>query len=167
LVTGQTLALRDGWGRPVWSGSTQNGRGVQEATLAINKAGGASSGAAGQRVGWGGNGRGEVDDQVTPGVGQDEVHDWITLQGTVSNVDESALLIRLSSGEVVTVEGRPWQFAQEQGFSAATGDEIALTGFYEGENFEAGQLANITDNLVIEIRQENGRPLWAGGGRQG
>lgn len=104
---------------------------------------------------------------MTPAAGQDEVHDWITLQGTASDVDESALLICLSSGEVVTVEGRIWRFAQEQGFSAATGDEIALTGFYAGENFEAGQLANITDNLVIEIRQENGRPLWAGGGRQG
>lgn len=103
---------------------------------------------------------------MTPDVGQDEVHEWITLQGTVSDIDENALLIRLSLGEVVTVEGRPWQFTQEQGFSVSVGDEAALTGFYECENFEAGQLAHITDDLVIEIRQENGRPLWARGGRR-
>lgn len=36
LETGQTLALRDGWGRPVWSGSTQYGRGARELTLDKN-----------------------------------------------------------------------------------------------------------------------------------
>lgn len=101
------------------------------------------------------------------GVGQAELHEWITLQGTVTSIDENALVIQSDSGELVTVENRPWWFAQEQGFSAVIGDEVALTGFYESENFEAGQLTNITTNLVIEIRQENGRPLWAGGGRQG
>lgn len=143
-ATGQTVALRDEWGRPVWSGSGQN-----------------------ERIGLGGNGgRDETKREISPGVGQAGVNEWITLQGHVTSVDESALVIRLSSGELVIVENRPWWFAQAQGFSAAVGDEVVLTGFFEGEEFETGQLANITTDLVIKIRQENGRPLWAGGGRQ-
>ena len=166
LATGQTVALRDGWGRPVWSGSAQNGRGAQGEMVENNGGGSAAQGTGGQRVGWSGNGgRGGADDQVAPNVGQAEVNDWVMLQGEVTDVDESTMVIRLSSGESVTVEGRPWWFAQEQGFSAVVGDEIAVTGFYEGEKFEAGQLANNTTGLAIDIRQENGRPLWAGGGR--
>jgi hypothetical protein len=157
LATGQTVTLRDGWGRPVWSGSAQNER--------------AAAATGGQQAVWGGNGgRDKADDQVTAadgqGVGQAEVDEWITLPGIVTEIDESTLVIQLSSGELATVEGRPWRFAQEQGFWATVGDEVTLTGFYEGENFESGQLANITTNQVIEIRQETGRPLWAGGSQR-
>ena len=168
LEMGQTVVLRDGWGRPVWSGSGQNGRGSQDELVKNDGSASAAPGNGAQRTGWSGNGgRGRADDQVTPNTGQAEVHDWISLQGAVDNVDESALVIRLSSGELVTVEGRPWWFAQEKGFSAVIGDQITLTGFYESDNFEAGQITNNNTNLAIKIRQENGRPLWAGGGRRG
>jgi hypothetical protein len=123
-----------------------------------------SGGGRGNGGGQGNGGRYQSNQEITPGVGQAEVDEWITLQGHVASANENALVVRMSSGELVTVENRPWRFAQEQGFLAAVGDEVALTGFYEGEEFETGQLANITTNLVIEIRQENGRPLWAGGG---
>ena len=167
LATGQIVALRDGSGRPVWSGSAQNDRGGQYQMVENDAAGSAGQSSGGQRIGWsGGNGsRGGAEDQENPNVGQAEVQEWITLQGRVTDIGESTMVIRLNSGELVTIEGRPWSFAQQQGFSAAVGDEVALTGFFEGENFEAGQLTNITNNLVIDIRQENGRPLWAGGSR--
>jgi hypothetical protein len=166
LATGQIVALRDGWGRPVWSGSAQNERGGQYQMVEDDVAESAGQGSGGQRIGWSGNGgRGEAEEQENPNVGQAEVNEWITLQGSVIDVDGSTMVIILSSGELVTVEGRPWSFAQQQGFSAAVGDEVALTGFFEGEKFEAGLVANITNNLVINIRQENGRPLWSGGSR--
>jgi hypothetical protein len=138
LATGQIAALRDGWGRPVWSGSAQNDRSGQYQMVESDRAGSAGQGSGGQRIGWSGNGgRGGVEDQENPNVGQAEVNEWITLQGSVIDVDESIMVIILSSGELVTVEGRPWSFAQQQGFSAADGEEVALTGFYEGEKFEA------------------------------
>lgn len=62
LATDQIIVLRDGWGRPVWSGSAQNGRSAQEVKLENNGDGSAAAGNAGQRVGWGGNGRGGADD---------------------------------------------------------------------------------------------------------
>lgn len=104
---------------------------------------------------------------VQPGVGQAEVEAWITLSGRVDSVTESELLVELVDGTLVSVANRPWSFALEQGFQAAAGDEIRLTGFYENEAFEVGQLENLSTELVVPIRQETGRPLWAGGGRWG
>jgi hypothetical protein len=73
----------------------------------------------------------------------------------------------VAGGEEVLIENRPWWFAQEQGFVAAEGDELAIVGFYEDGAFEAGRLDNLTTGLSVPIREESGRPLWAGGGRRG
>jgi len=167
LATGQTVVLRDEWGRPVWSGSERAGRSAQVETVQFGGRGSAARDGEGQTVGWGGNGRNGNDGEIAPGTGQAEVNEWITLQGVVTSIDESAMIIQLNSGELITVENRPWWFAQEQGFSAEVGDEIIALGFYDGDIFEAGQLTNITTNLAIDIRQESGRPLWAGGSRNG
>ena len=64
----------------------------------------------------------------------------------------------------ITVEGRPWRFALEQGFTASVGDKVILAGFYDVDIFEVGQLANATSDLAIYIREDSGRPLWAGSG---
>ena len=50
------------------------------------------------------------------------VPEWEVLQGTVANVDEDALTVKLLSGEQIVVVGRAWSFAQEQGSSPQVGD---------------------------------------------
>jgi hypothetical protein len=117
-----------------------------------------------------GRGRGAGDSSVVAAPaeqrqGQAQVAEWLTLTGIVEQIDESILIVDLASGEPITVEGRPWRFALEQGFTAAVGDELIFTGFYDGEVFEVGQLTNTTSDQAVYIRQDNGRPLWAGGGR--
>jgi hypothetical protein len=72
-----------------------------------------------------------------------------------------------SDGGQVTVENRPWLFAQEQGFSAQVGDQVTLTGFYEGDEFEVGQITDSTNGKAVRLRDESGRPGWAGRGRRG
>jgi len=94
------------------------------------------------------------------------VDEWLTFQGTVSSVSEDALTVSTSEGELL-VENRPWLFAQEQGFAAAVGDELTLTGFYEDDAVEVGRIYNTTTGKSVDIRDENGRPLWAGRGRRG
>jgi hypothetical protein len=118
-----------------------------------------------------GNGRGRNDSSVATiplnegeAEVQAEVAEWLTLTGVVEQIDESALIIGLAPDESITVEGRPWRFAREQGFAAAVGDKVILTGFYDGDVFEVGQLTNVTKDQVLTIREETGRPLWAGGG---
>jgi hypothetical protein len=145
LRDGQTIMLRDASGRPAWAGA---GRRAQ----------------ADDQAGYGG----EVDNSVPGdgnGTGQAQVDEWVTLQGSVVSVDADALVVQ-AGGEQIAVENRPWWFAQEQGFSAQVGDQVELVGFYENGDFEVGQLSNVTSGQVVDIREENGRPQWAGRGRR-
>jgi hypothetical protein len=153
LSDGQTIALRDQYGRPAWSGSGRR---------AVAQPAEAAVGGRGQ----GGQGQGGAGAEVA-GAGQAKVDAWLTLHGTVESVDEASLVVQTAEGEQVVVENRPWWFAQEQGFSARVGDEVSLLGFYEGDEFEVGRLDNLSAGLTIPIREENGRPLWAGRGRRG
>jgi hypothetical protein len=156
LADGETITLRDEVGRPAWAGRGRNAQ--------AGRAGGAGPG-------------------YSDGAGQAEVDGWLQLQGTVASVDGDALVLKATSGEEIVVEGRPWQFAQEQGCSAQAGDQMTLTGFYEegepstglgqssvypaGQHFEVSRIENISSGQVILIRDEDGRPLWAGRGRRG
>ena len=83
------------------------------------------------------------------------------------SVDANTLIVQTDSGEQVTVENRAWWFAQEQGFSAQVGDQVTLVGFYEGDDLEVGRIDDTTSGQTVLVRDENGRPLWAGRGRRG
>jgi hypothetical protein len=120
----------------------------------------------GNRGGYGGQGREDAPGDRT-GTGQANVEEWLTLQGTVVSVDADTLVVQTTSGEQVTMENRPWWFAQEQGFSAQVGDQVTLVGFYEGDDFEVGRIDDATNGQKVLVRDENGRPLWAGRGRRG
>jgi len=100
------------------------------------------------------------------GTGEAVVEEWLTFQGSVSSVDSDVMVVRLDSGEQIVVENRPWWFAQEQGFAAQAGDQLTLRAFYEGDSIEVGQMANIRTGQTVQLREESGRPLWAGRGRR-
>jgi hypothetical protein len=42
---------------------------------------------------------------------------------------------------------------------------VQLTGFYEEADFEIQALHNLASGQSLALREQNGRPLWAGGGR--
>jgi len=121
------------------------------------------------RPAWAGSGRsaqGNAEGDQT-GTGQAQVDAWLQVQGNVVSVDADALIILTAEGEQIAVENRPWWFAQEQGFSAQVDDQVNLTGFYEGESFEVGRIDDTTNGQTVLIRDESGRPMWAGRGRRG
>lgn len=98
---GQTIPLRDEFGRPEWAG---RGR--------------ASLGAIWD--GYGGEGWGATPGDGT-GTDQAQVDEWLTLSGTVLSVDDGTLAVQTDAGEKVSVENRAWWFAQEQGFLSPGG----------------------------------------------
>ena len=178
LRDGGSISLRDAAGHPAWAGSGKRAteRQATEAGAAQAPGTGAPAlGAGGQALDGGeqgqgqGRGQGGFGNQAPSqaGVGQAQVSEWVTLQGTVVQVDANALVVDADSGSLVTVENRPWWFAQQQGFAASVDDEVTLTGFYENDEFEVGELDNATNGVVVEIREESGRPKWAGRGRRG
>jgi hypothetical protein len=139
LADGQTITLRDQFGRPAWAGAGRNAQ----------------------------------PDDV--GVGQAEVEEWLAIQGTVVSVDTNTLVVQTDNGEQMAVENRAWRFAQKQGFATQVGNQVTLVGFYEGDDpsrgsgqrFEVGRIEDNTNNQTVLVREENGRPLWAGRGRRG
>ena len=92
---------------------------------------------------------------------------WESLQGSVIDVTESELLLKSDSGDQVLVEGRAWSYVQDQGFLVQNDDLITVTGFYENDELKVSAIDNITSGQSITIRESNGRPMWAGGGRGG
>lgn len=123
-----------------------------------------AQGAFGRERG-GGQGQGlGLEDEA--GTGQAQVDEWITVQGSVVEIGEDLLLVAGDEGTEIVVENRPWQFAQEQGFAAQAGDRLTLTAFYEGDRLEVGQVANERTGQSVRLRDESGRPMWAGRGRR-
>ena len=157
LQDGQTITLRDQLGRPAWSGAGNRDNAVEDA-----------SGTWAGRGSGGYNGDGRTDALGDgAGTGLAEVDEWLEVSGTVATIDAGLLAVQLDNGEMVEIDGRPWTFAQEMGFTAKVGDQLTLVGFDEDGEFEVGQFDNLSTGLSIAIRDVNGRPLWAGGGRSG
>lgn len=144
LSDGLTANLRDQLGRPAWSGSGQ-------------RAQASGSGVQGQ-----GNLSGDE-----AGTGQAQVDEWLTLEGVASSADTVELVVSTDDGQEIVLDGRAWRYLLEQGFQATAGDRLRLVGFYENDIFEAGQITNLSTGQDVSIRDESGRPLWAGRGRGG
>jgi hypothetical protein len=162
MQDGQTITLRDELGRPAWSGAGNRAT-EQQGTVAW---GGRFSSGSSRGSGYDGEGNTEAPGDGT-GTGQAVVDEWLELSGTVIGVDASLLSVQMDNGELLEMIGRPWSFAQEQGFTAEIGDRLTVTGFYEDGEFEVGGIENLTTPQSVVIREESGRPLWAGGGRRG
>lgn len=97
-----------------------------------------------------------------------EAVEWLAFDGIAASVDEDALIVALADGGEVIVEGRAWRYAQEQGFAASAGDPITLDGFYdEYDDFEVAYIRNDITQQAVTLREESGRPMWAGGGGRG
>jgi hypothetical protein len=170
----RTLAKAEGTaadaGRGVTRGNdlvARNGRSGAQQSTPLQSAGAPPDWAgAGRSAGKNAAGRDDAPGDGT-GTGQAQVDAWLQIEGSVTSVSADQLVVQTLAGEQLVVENRPWWFAQEQGFAAQTGDNVILTGFYENNDFEAGQIANLTSGQTVAIRDESGRPLWAGRGRRG
>jgi len=141
-----------------YQGGRGNGAGGQQSTTE-------QIGSAGQTQGYqGGRGNSAGGQQSTGPIAETEDHEWVTLTGAVVSADDIQMVVQTESGEIVIAD-RPWSYALSAGFSAHPGDQVTMEGFYENETFEAGRLTNGAQ--VVSIREDSGRPLWAGGGRMG
>jgi len=99
---------------------------------------------------------------------QADVQEWEQYEGTVVALGDEGLTIALSTGQEKTIEmGPSWYWQEQELFSSEIGDVVSVTGFLDGERFEAGTITNETSGQVIILRDENGRPMWAGRGRRG
>jgi hypothetical protein len=136
LADGQELAIRTETGQPMWSGGVSNSRGQ--------------------------NGQ-SADGDHTPNP-QAVVDEWITLTGTLMSYQQGSMTMSTADGELITFQTGQPRFFAEQGVTFQVGDEIRLVGFYQGEQFSAGEITQLSTGLRVMLRDPNGRPLWAGPG---
>jgi hypothetical protein len=170
LGSGKTLTLRDQAGRPLWSGGAGNGAGNGQ-----GNGGSGNSAGNGQGNGNAGNGAGNGQGNGSAGANglkngsgvpqpQAQVDEWITVQGTITAMNTNRITIRTTANETLTIQmGRP-SFAQAQGITFKVGDEVSVVGFYQGTQFSAGEITQLSTGLRLMLRDPNGRPLWAGQG---
>ena len=144
------------------AGTENRGQGERATETSAGKSNGPGSNRLGSEVG-----EEDCNDGESDGVGRTEVDEWVELFGAVAEVDEHEMLVELENGENLSVSGRPWRFALESAFEISNGDAVRLVGFYEGDRFEVGTLTNNSSGQSLQIRDESGRPIWAGGGRRG
>jgi len=141
LADGQTLMVRDTNGQPLWSGGATNGQGQ-----------------GGQ-----GAGTGSADGSHTTDP-QAQVDEWITISGTIMAYDRNWMTISTDDGQVVSFQTGQPRFFAEQGVTFQVGDEVIVVGFYQADQFTAGDITQVSTGLRVMLRDPNGRPLWAGPG---
>ena len=99
---------------------------------------------------------------------QASTREWITIEGTVSSLTSDGLTVLSDQDTVYEITNRAWRFAQEQGFTTSLGNQLSMVGFFDENNvFEACQITDLTTGESVMLRDESGRPLWAGRGRSG
>lgn len=153
-------------GETALTDTTSGGRSRQNSDTATTAGGGRWGQGSTQQATQGGR-RGAQDNAqpVAPATGAAEVTEWVTLTGSVVSIADDMLTVRLADGTTIEVDGRAWTFALEQEFTTTKGDQLTLTGFYEGDAFEVGQISNDSTGKQVTLRDSSGRPLWAGRGR--
>jgi hypothetical protein len=95
------------------------------------------------------------------------VEEWLTLTGQVVSVDTSDLTLQTDDGQTLTVGLGPEWFWSEQGVTVAPGERVTVRAFEEGGEIKVGQIILETSGTVLQLRNDDGRPMWAGRGRGG
>jgi hypothetical protein len=139
-----------------------NGKGNSAATASGNGAGQERGQGNGQGAG---SGKGSSGESGGSGEGYPAT-EWITVSGEVIARVDGELTIQTADGERVVHLGPEWYWEAE-GIALEAGDSAEVTGFYEGDEFEVARVGNTTTGESVTLRDDSGRPMWAGRGRQG
>ena len=94
-----------------------------------------------------------------------EEQDWLTLSGQITAVGSEAIEIQTGTAGILEIEGRSWRFSQELGYIPEVGNKVEVQGFYENGEFEVSIIQDLTIDQVFQLRDEYGKPMWGGGGR--
>lgn len=151
---------------PIQQGQGQQGQGNRAAYAETDTLESVSRGGGQGRLSEGFSGNWQ-EDTSRGGEGSAYVDEWLEVVGTVVSMNEEELVLQLQDGQEMVVECKSWTYALELGFATEIGHELKLYGFYEGEELEIGGFEDLTTQLLTMVREESGRPFWAGGSGRG
>jgi hypothetical protein len=98
---------------------------------------------------------------------EDAPEDWGLYEGTVIQAPAAGvdLIIKTGSGEEVLVGTGPG-YLEDQGLVLQAGEPVQVQGYWEDGEFKAAQVTRLQDGQTVTLRDEVGRPAWAGSNRQ-
>lgn len=88
-----------------------------------------------------------------------------TFEGTVASVAGNTFTMDTETGPMNVQLGNSY-YVESLGMNLAAGDDVTVTGFWETETTFAAQKVAVGDDTFV-LREESGRPMWAGGGQNG
>jgi hypothetical protein len=136
FAEGQILQIRNEYGQPMWSGGVSETRGQN-------------------------GGQGDGDQIPDP---RAEVDEWVTVSGTLMSFQGGNMTLATPDGALLSFQTGQPRFFAEQAATFQVGEEISVLGFYENDQFMAGEITQIATGVRVMLRDPNGRPLWAGPG---
>jgi hypothetical protein len=173
LITGAVIRTMDKTEQTAQGADAGRGNGRNAALESVevsegrgNGYGGKGSGANGDEAaisdrGRGGNG-GEGSGLLAE---ENSDHVWNTYSGVVISVSEAVLTIETDDGESIIIDGRAWSYAQELGFAIQQEEHVQFEGFYEDGEYKVSWIKNLDTGETIILRDDTGRPVWAGNGK--
>jgi hypothetical protein len=117
---------------------------------------------SGQPLWSGGVGNGQSGEQGNGS--QIPMDEWITIEGTLLSFQGGNMTMGAVDGALITFQTGQPRFFASQGVTFQVGDEIEVLGYYEGDQFMAGDIIQVATGLRVMLRDPNGRPLWSGPG---
>ena len=109
----------------------------------------------------GGSAAGSADGSAIPSP-QNGLTEWISLEGTASQVAYPTFTLTTSDGQSILVSLGNLNYAASLGIDLSDGEAISLTGFWDVDGTLAvGSLQ--VDGQTYILRDDFGRPLWSGG----
>jgi hypothetical protein len=141
-AAGDVLVLRNENGQPMWSGNP----GMEQGAAAGEHTSENPAGAAN-----------------LPGLDAD----WVTYSGTLSSIANGRMTMLLEDGSSLSFRTGQPRFFQSQGVAFTLGEQVEVTGFYNGDVFSAGDIVQVSTGIRVMMLDPNGRPLWAGPGNGG
>lgn len=121
----------------------------------------------GQPLWSGGIDNGQGQNGEANGETQIQVDEWITIEGTLMSFQGGNMTMATVEGDILSFKTGQPRFFADQGLTFSVSDEIIVVGFYQGEEFQAGDITQVSTGLRVMLRDPNGRPLWAGPGNGG
>jgi hypothetical protein len=120
------------------------------------------------RGGRGGGGRWASDNSYGDATGvpepQNGLTEWLSFHGTVSDFAPPSLTLLTDDGQYLVVELGNSNYVQNLGLGLEIGAGVSGIGFYDTNGgLTVGQITIDTTGETFALRDEMGRPLWAGG----
>lgn len=170
LVTPQPEPLGQG---PAWqqdeataprSGGQGLSRGAQDqSAIGTQNFGSGGAGSRGGRGRQGARGSQAAGGQQVPQP-QNGFTEWVVFEGTVTSVTLPDVVLTTPDGQQISVQLGNQSYAASLGLDLQVGDNLTVTGYWEPTGaFAVGTLTDNTSGAVFALRDDLGRPLWAGG----